>query len=102
MARKISWQNYQFVWQKCITPWTGITNPSGKVSFEVRPGDYLVLTEYDPDRYDAGDKDKPGNEVYVGGSADGLKSGQIRQKLLHVQIKENGKKLSKGDRKAKK
>jgi len=99
-GRVMTRQSYESVWQQCITRWVAITNHLGTVGFRgLPPGDYLVITEYDPDRYDGVDKDKPGNEIYVGWSVLGLKSGQIIKKRLQVKVKATGKKLSKADSK---
>jgi hypothetical protein len=85
-----SWQNYKPIWDNCaIAASYGVTdqNNTGKVSFPLPPGDYLIIGLYDPDKTQTGD------ELYIGISAGGLDPGEAMNKYLQVIARADGKKV---------
>jgi hypothetical protein len=86
-----SWQNYKPIWDNCaIAASFGVTdqNNTGKVSFPLPPGDYLIIGLYDPDK-----TQNSGDEIYIGVSAGGLDPGETMNKYLQVIVKVDGKKV---------
>lgn len=83
----VSWKNYKSIWLSCPPLEDGIriTGADGTVSLIVKPGDYIVIGEYDPNVSTAGD------EMYIGVSAGNLTSGATMQKYLQVIVKADGK-----------
>lgn len=83
----VSWKNYKSIWLSCFSLRNeiGTTGADGTVSITVKPGDYIVIGEYDPNVSTTGD------EIYIGVSAGNLTSGATMQKYLQVIVKADGK-----------
>lgn len=82
----ISWHHHETIWNKCTTPYMRMTGADGQRSLELPPGVYLLIAKYDPDLLEApgSDTDDPGNDIFIGVSADGLKSNQTLQKYFAI------------------
>lgn len=82
----VNWQNYQDEWVKCPSVVSGITDATGKATLLVPPGDYLVVSEYNPDK-----KPGTGDELYIGGSIGTVAANQTAQRYVQVIVKADGK-----------
>jgi hypothetical protein len=89
----VSWQNYSSIWRSCINSDFGLVATAftdeytGEASLLVPPGNYIIITEYDPDP----DPAHLGDEIFAGVSAGGVETGEIKQKYLQVIKNSNGK-----------
>jgi|PlaIllAssembly_1097288.scaffolds.fasta_scaffold89628_1 hypothetical protein len=85
-----SWQNYGNIWT-CASITSGETNiddpGKGTISFQLPPGDYMLIALYDPDNNSQTD-----DSFYIGVSAEGLDPGETMNKYLQVIVKADGKK----------
>ena len=79
-------QQWKSIWLSCASEVlaSGVTDDNGKLGLSVGPGDYLVLSQYDPDMGMSDD------ELYLGNIADNLASGGTKQVKLKVIITGNG------------
>lgn len=76
-----SWKNYQPIYDNCfnVASASGVTDNTGSVSFQLEPGEYLLIG-------------KTPDELYIGSPAD-LESGETVNKYLQVIVKADGKKV---------
>jgi hypothetical protein len=86
----LSWYNYESIWNNCAHVESfGLTdqNNTGRISFTLPPGDYLIIGLYDPD------KTKTGDERYVGVMADDLDPRETLNRYLWVFAMADGKEV---------
>ena len=77
----ISWQHYPEIWANCEEAAKGSTDNSGKVTFNLAPGDYLVIGQYIE-----GTK-----TLYIGVSVGEITAGSVVEKYLQVIENAQGK-----------
>jgi hypothetical protein len=82
----VNWQNYQDEWFNCPSVASGATDTTGKATFLVAPGDYIVVGEYNPDKMP-----NTGDELYIGGSIGTVAANQTAQRYVQVIAKADGK-----------
>jgi hypothetical protein len=89
----VSWQKYSSIWRTCINSDFGLAataftdGVTGEASLQVPPGNYIIITKYDPDP----DPAHLGDEIFAGVSAGAVETGEIKQKYLQVIKNANGK-----------
>lgn len=84
----VSPHHYRSIWLSCEPQQGGVgqTDDKGVVLLQVAPGDYVIVSEYDPDVYEK-KENTPGNEIYLGVSASELAEGQYMKKYLQLIVK---------------
>ena len=87
----ISWREFETIWKNCPTPYARMTDSNGKSSIDVFPGNYLLMAQYDPDRYIDSETDVPGNEIYIGRKANDVQSNRKMKIPMRVIETPSGK-----------
>lgn len=84
-----TWYNYKSIWDNCrVVASSGVTdqNNTGRVSFPLPPGDYLIIGLYDPDKIP-----NSGNELYIGVTANDLDPKETMDRYLWIIATADGK-----------